>query len=110
MHELSITRSLVEICESHAGGRRVTSVTLEVGEFSGVVPEALEFCFEACTAGTLLEGARLVLVRLPARGRCEACDAEFPLEAYHQPCPACGGLRVAVSSGEELRVRELEVE
>ena len=61
MHEMSITQSIVEICEEHAGGRRVRSVTLEIGELSGVVPDAVEFCFAACTRDTLLDGALLTI-------------------------------------------------
>lgn len=110
MHELSITQGVVDICERNAGGRRVISVTLEIGELSGVVPEAVEFCFEACARETLLDGARLVIERVSGRGSCGGCGAEFPLAALIQPCPACGGYGVDILSGEELRVRELEVE
>ncbi len=110
MHELAITESIVEICEKNAGGRPVRSVTLEIGALSGVVPEAVEFCFEACTDGTLLAGARLVIERIAARGRCTTCGAEFALTAYYDPCPGCGGFAVEILGGEELRVKELEVE
>lgn len=110
MHELSITQGVVDICEKSAAGRRVTGVTLEIGELSGVVPEAVEFCFAACTDGTLLEGAALVIERIAGRGHCAGCGIDFPIRAYYDPCPACGGYGVAVVAGEELRVRELEVE
>ena len=76
MHELSITQSVVEICEQNAGGRRVLSVTLEVGGLSGIVPDAVEFCFEACTRGTLLEGAKLIIERVEPKGRHTAAHGE----------------------------------
>ena len=110
MHEMSITQGVVDICESHAEGRRVTSVTLEIGDLSGVVPDAIEFCFDACTRGTALEGARLIIERAPARGHCHGCGTEFALAACFDPCPSCGGYGVELLSGEELRVKELEVE
>ena len=109
MHELSITQSMVELCEQNAGGRRVLSVTMEIGELSGMVPEAVEFCFDACTRDTLLEGAHLIIDLIPGRGRCN-CGVESPLNTYYDPCPACGGFGLTVTAGEELRVRELEVE
>jgi len=109
MHELSITLSVVEICEQHAAGRRVVVVTLELGELSGVVPEAVAFCFEACTKGTLLDGARLVIERIAACGHCHGCGARFAVSAYYEPCPACGGFAVEILRGKELRVKELEV-
>ncbi len=110
MHELSITQSVVDICQQHAAGRRVSAVVLEIGELSGVVPEAVEFCFEACVQGTLLEGAALTIERIQGRGSCAGCGAEFPVSAYYDPCPSCGGHGIAISAGEELRVKELEVE
>lgn len=110
MHEMSITQSMVEICEKNAGGRRVVSVVVEVGELSGVVPEAMEFCFEACTRETLLEGAKLFIERVAARGTCRECGTQFSVKSYFEPCPGCGAFGVQVISGEELRVKELEVE
>jgi hydrogenase nickel incorporation protein HypA/HybF len=110
VHELSITQSLVEICLQNTAGRRVSEVVVEIGALSGVVPEAVEFCFEACCQGTLLERAVLTIDRIPGKGSCTGCGAEFPVQAYYEPCPACGGYGVAITAGEELRVKELEVE
>jgi len=110
MHEMSITQSVVEICEGHAGGRRVTDVVLEIGELSGVVPDSIEFCFEACTKGTLLEGARLKIEIVPAVGLCPACARQLPITSLFDPCPNCGAFGLGIVSGEELRVKELELE
>jgi len=110
MHEMSITQSVVEICQGHAGGRRVIDVVLEIGELSGVVPDSIEFCFEACSKGTLLEGARLTIEIIPALGRCPDCALESPLTSLFDPCAGCGAFGLAIVSGEELRVKELELE
>jgi hydrogenase nickel incorporation protein HypA/HybF len=110
MHEMSITQSVVEICEGHAAGRRVTDVVLEIGELSGVVPDSIEFCFEACTKGTLLEGARLKLDIVPGIGSCPSCSREFPVASLFDACPECGAFGLSIVSGEELRVKELELE
>jgi len=110
MHEMSITESIVDICVRNAAGRRITAVILEIGDLSGVMAEAVEFCFEACSQGTLLEGASLVIHRIPGEGSCPGCGARFQVHAYYDPCPACGGYGIAITAGEELRVKELEVE
>jgi hydrogenase nickel incorporation protein HypA/HybF len=113
MHEVGITRSIVEICEENAqrqNATRILSVTVEIGELSGVVPEAVEFCFEACSKGTLLEGASLIIERIPGRGRCGACQAECELDSYRFECPVCGSLALQRSSGDELRVKEMEID
>ena len=110
MHELSITSAMIELCTHYAGGSRVVSVTLEIGDLSGVVPEAVAFCFEACAAGTPVQGARLCIQWLPARGRCRGCGAAFGIAACFDPCPTCGGYGIEILGGAELRVKELEVE
>lgn len=110
MHEMSITQSVVEICRDNAAGRRVVAVTMEIGQLSGVVPEAVEFCFAACSAGTCLEGARLEIIQVAGVGRCLDCDKEFPRGSLFDPCPGCGGYMISQLAGEELRVRDIEVE
>jgi len=110
MHEMSITQGIIDICEKYAAGRRVLSVEVEIGELSSVVPESIEFCFEACSQGTLLEGARMNIIRIPGSGRCLDCGVDTPLAALFGACLHCGGYRVTVLAGEEMRVREIEVD
>ncbi|MBT0664084.1 hydrogenase maturation nickel metallochaperone HypA [Geobacter pelophilus] len=109
MHEMSITQSVVDICLEHSAGRRVLSVTMEIGALSGVVPDAVEFCFTACCQGTLMEGARLDIIAIEGVGRCTACGLEFSRKSLFDPCPACGEYGIEQLAGEELRVRELEI-
>jgi hydrogenase nickel incorporation protein HypA/HybF len=110
MHEMSITQGIIDICEQCAGGRRVLSLEVEIGDLSGVVPEAIEFCFEACSRGTLLECARLDILRVPGRGHCLECGADMLLTTAFDACRSCGGYRVSIEAGEEMRVKEIEVE
>ena len=56
MHELSITQSLVEAVLDRTGGRSVTGVNLRIGPLSGVLPDAVRFCFEVVSADTPLAG------------------------------------------------------
>ena len=113
MHELGITKSIVEIAEQAAKDQQasvIRSVTVEIGSLSGVVPEALEFCFEACCSGTMLQGAKLLIERIPARARCQKCAREFPLEELLACCPECDSAASELISGEELRIKEMEVD
>ncbi|TYO96643.1 hydrogenase-3 nickel incorporation protein HypA [Geothermobacter ehrlichii] len=113
MHELGITQSIVDIAErttrKHGGGR-VRSVTVEIGELSGVIPDAVEFCFEVCSKGTLLEGARLVIETVPGQGRCPQCQTEQAIDNYSFACENCGAFGLERVRGEELRIKELEVD
>lgn len=108
MHELALTRSVVALALEHAGGARITRVVLEIGELSGVLADAMRFCFDVCTRGTAAEGAILEVRAVPGRGRCRSCGAEFPLDRPFGTCP-CGSTDVELTAGTELRLRELEV-
>ena len=108
MHEMALTQSLVEAVCEHAAGRRVHSVKLEVGALCAVVPDAMTFCFELATEGTVADGARLDVDILPGAARCRSCDAHFVLTDPILLCP-CGSADVEVLTGRDLRILSMEV-
>ena len=110
MHELSLAESVVRIACRHAAGRQITTVELRVGHLRQVVPDALAFAFELVAKGTEAEGAELVMVEVPAAGRCRACGSESELPGFPLRCAVCGGLDIELLRGEELLVDALELE
>jgi hydrogenase nickel incorporation protein HypA/HybF len=108
MHELAITQDIVEILRERAGGRRVRRVVLEIGKLSSVLPDAVRFCFDLAAEGTPAEGAALEIVEPPGRGRCCSCGGEVVLERPFGRC-SCGSSDLEWISGEELKIREMEV-
>ena len=103
MHELAITQGVVDAVTGRTGTAPVTSVRLRVGRLSGVVPDAMRFCFELVTAGTPLDGAALEIEQPEGRGRCRFCGAEFVLADLILLCD-CGSADVEVLAGRELAV------
>ncbi|MGI9083856.1 MAG: hydrogenase maturation nickel metallochaperone HypA [Aeromicrobium sp.] len=108
MHELAIAESVVEAILERTDQRQVTTVRLAVGKLSGVVPDALEFCFDLATAGTPLEGASLEIVEPSGQARCHACARDFDVDDLILLCP-CGSADVEVVAGRELSVTSVEV-
>ena len=108
MHELGITQEVVSIATEHSGGRRVTRVVLEIGKLSGMLPDSVRFCFELCAQGTVVEGAVLEVIETPGLARCRVCGSEVSLDRPFGQC-ACGNTDLEWLTGDELRVRELEV-
>jgi hydrogenase nickel incorporation protein HypA/HybF len=110
MHELSIAQSIVEIVEQYApAGRSVQVVRVALGQLSGVVPESLEFCFQAVVSDSPFEGARLQIDEIPLRARCQTCGTEFPVEWAVFVCGNCSGTDLEILSGTELKVTEIEL-
>lgn len=113
MHEMALAEGVLQLIEDAARREnfaRVRTVWLEIGQLSSVEPEALAFCFDAVTRGTLAEGSRLEFVAVPGSGWCMQCSATVPLMELYAACPRCGGYQLQVSGGTEMRVKELEVE
>ncbi len=108
MHELSITSSVVEICAERARGNVVRRVTLEIGQLTAVLPDAVRFCFDVCAAGTPLEGAELQIVRPAGRARCRDCGAEVAMTMLIGRCE-CGCVDLELVAGQELKVKEMEL-
>jgi hydrogenase nickel incorporation protein HypA/HybF len=109
MHELAITCGIVDLVAEAAQGRRVARVTVEIGRLSGVVPDAIAFCFPEVAKGTEAEAASLDICEIDAMARCDVCGAEFPTPSMLTACP-CGSLRFRRLAGEELNVRSIELD
>lgn len=93
-----------------AGAKRVLGIRLRIGELSGVVPDALEFAFEAVTAGTPAEGATLAVDSVPARFWCAQCRREFASGTLFSDCPECRTPSHELRAGRELELASLEID
>ncbi len=93
-----------------AGANHVRVVRLRIGALSGVVPEALQFAFEALAPGTPAQGAQLAIEQVPARFWCPTCRREFPAADLLAECPDCHGLSGELRAGRELEVASLEID
>jgi hydrogenase nickel incorporation protein HypA/HybF len=113
MHEMAIAQGVLDIVLDSAArhdAKKIMLIRLQVGQMTGVEPEALRFCFEALSEGTASAGAQLEIVVTPLIGHCRDCGQEFGIERYRFLCPDCGSAGVDIISGRELRVEHLEVE
>lgn len=113
MHEMALCESILQILQDQArtqGYERVKAVRLEVGALSCVEKEALRFNFEVVTRASLAEGATLELIDGPGEGWCMPCARPVTVQTMLDKCPHCGSSQVQVTGGDELQIKELEVE
>jgi hydrogenase nickel incorporation protein HypA/HybF len=112
MHEMSLAEGVLQLIEDAARQQafaKVRTVWLEIGQLSGVEPEAMAFCFDAVTRGSIAQGASLEIITLPGTGWCMACARTVPMTEVFGECPACSSHQMQVTGGTEMRVKELEV-
>lgn len=109
---MALARQIVQIVRDRlpaADLSRVVSVRVDVGEFSGVVLEALAFGFESVVADSAMRGARLDAVPVPVGLQCRACSAGFRVAEPPFACPRCGTPDVEVVGGADVVVRSIEL-
>ena len=112
MHELALSRGVIEAIEGEAQRQafsRVTRVVVEIGMLSHVDPSAMAFCFDQVCRGTVAEGAALEIREPKGRALCLDCEATVEIARRGEACPQCRGFRLMAVGGEELRLKELEV-
>lgn len=113
MHELSLCEGILQVLEDQATEQdyaRVKTVWLEIGALAAVEVEAMRFSFDLVCRDSLAEGCRLEILPLPGTAWCMQCADSVEITARYDPCPRCGGHQLQVTGGDEMRIKELEVE
>jgi hydrogenase nickel incorporation protein HypA/HybF len=113
MHEMSIAQSVLDIAfgemEKNAS-KGVKKIKISIGEFSGVVKEALEFAFDVLKPGTPAARANVEIELLPMTANCTECGpVDCRLNDLNLFCPQCGRT-VTITAGREMTVDYLDLE
>lgn len=112
MHELSIVFNIIETVEElgiENSLKKVSSVTLEVGEVSAVIPEYMTDCWKwAAEKSELLKGSELKVVALQAITYCDSCGNTYPTLEYKKICPRCKSEETYLLTGTEVNIKEIE--
>lgn len=113
MHELSLAEDLIEQLTQAAASEqalRVKRVTVTIGKYSGVEPDAFEFAFPFAAEGTVVEGAELVIQELPITVECRICHATSHPEPTQLACSKCHSDDVELKGGREFLIQSAELE
>jgi hydrogenase nickel incorporation protein HypA/HybF len=112
MHELSIAQDIIDIVFTNVPPEEyenVTVINVKVGEVSGVVPESLEFCFNAIASETSLKNAVLNIEKIPFMFKCNSCNKTSTNEMGIRVCPYCSSTDTTILSGTELEVTDVHL-
>jgi hydrogenase nickel incorporation protein HypA/HybF len=113
MHEFAIAESVLDIAFGEMDRRsaiRLNKAKLSIGEFSGVVKEALEFAFSALTPDTRAANAEFEIEVVPLQAECSNCGpARCLLCDLDLICPKCGGI-LQITGGREMKVEYLDID
>ncbi|NOZ74357.1 MAG: hydrogenase maturation nickel metallochaperone HypA [FCB group bacterium] len=113
MHEMSIALSLCDLAAREAEkaqATKINEVEIEVGDLAGILIESLDFCFGIAAKSTIVNGAKLKIIRIPAKGTCLDCGSNFTVREMFARCPDCDSFKVRIDQGKDLRIRSINVD
>lgn len=115
MHEMALAENILNLALYEAekqGCDVLLSVQVEYGILAGIMPDALELCFNSLAGQAGQGNVKLKLTCVPLKLRCPFCNAEFggsSRDAIWQPCPECGEeFGHTVIQGKELILARIE--
>lgn len=112
MHELGTVIYVIETVEKLAEEHQLTkigSVTLEVGEVSGIIPDYLsDFWLYARKSHPLLAEAELKIEANPGVTYCQDCRKTYSTVQYAKECPYCHSVNTFLVTGIEYNIKEIE--
>ena len=111
MHELGVVfrikDDLTELGKENEL-EKIHSVTLQLGEVSGVVPSLLTDAWKWASNRTeLMKDSELIIETLPAVTFCEDCKSEYETVTYGKICPKCGSEHTYLLKGNEFLIKEI---
>ena len=112
MHELGIAQNILEIVRQSVLKEQIEAVRgikVRVGQLSGVVPDSLDFCFNAIVSNTEMRRASLAIEQVPTTSECRNCMHRFQVDEFDFACPACKSTNLELLSGKELEIIEIEL-
>ncbi len=113
MHEFSLATNIIEIAENaakNANKETITSITLQIGEISGVETEALYTALKSLMHTPMFSRAKIITRIIPGRAKCAECNSEFDLSDMFTLCPNCKSYFKDIVAGKEFNVLAIEAE
>ena len=111
MHELGVVFHIIDDLTElgkENDVEKIHSVTIQLGEVSGVIPDFLTDAWKwAVNRTEILKGADLIIETLPAVTFCEDCKSEYETVKHGRTCPNCGSDHTYLLKGNEFLIKEI---
>ena len=110
MHEYSLAQNIIGIVERYANQQpdeKVCEVTLEIGELSGVMVEALQSAVTILVSGSELEQTNFIYEIKKPKARCHNCGEVLAISDFIASCTKCGSQMLDIMEGKELHIKTI---
>lgn len=113
MHELGIVFHVIKQAEEVAEAnkvQKVTKLTLEVGQVSGIELDYFRECFDwAIKKSKFMEECKLEIIVLEAITYCRTCKETYKTVEHGRICPFCNSKDTYLVVGDKVIIKDLEV-
>ena len=114
MHEMGIVLHLAKTLDETAAEEhlaRIGSVTLQVGEVSGILTDYFQECWDYFKVRhPVLKDSALILETIPAVTWCDNCKRTYETVKYGRECPYCHSGETWLLRGNECIIKEIKAE
>lgn len=110
---MAIAQSVFDIAFGEARKQpsgKIRKIKISIGEFSGVVKDALDFAFEVLKPGTLAADAEIEIEVVKLTAVCEQCgETECSISDLRLSCFDCGRT-LQITAGREMKVDYIDID
>ncbi len=116
MHELPLVKSIYKTVINFAeknNVQKVTKVVLEIGVVRDFIPEIVQKYWDYVSKNSISENSIIEIVTIPATAKCGKCGTIYPIDTMNlikAKCPKCKYDRGTLVTGDELKIKGIEVE
>ena len=110
MHELGVVLEIFELVEeimTEQNLKKVSTITVEIGELSGILPDYFKECWNVAKIGGTFDQTELILDFVPAVAGCN-CGTEYEMQKNNRICPHCHQTDYTIIRGREFMVKQIE--
>ena len=110
MHEFALAQDIIETISRSVTENleKIKVVHIDVGEFSGVVVDSLEFGLTVVLEDKKLSNIKTNITTVPAAAICE-CNHQYQIKDILESCPKCQSFNRKITSGADVIIRSVEI-
>jgi hydrogenase nickel incorporation protein HypA/HybF len=110
MHEFALALDIVETIRTKVTEdlEKVSNINIDVGAFSGVVVDSLDFGLKIILSEKNVPGVKINITEVPTIAKCE-CGEEYEIKEIFESCPKCHSFNRKLISGMDIVINSVEV-
>jgi hydrogenase nickel incorporation protein HypA/HybF len=110
MHEFALAEDIIKTIGTSVNHNyeSISQINIEVGPFSGVVIDSLEFGLQIIMKEKNNTTVKINAKQVPAMAQCQ-CGKSYSFTTMFDGCPVCNSLQRKIISGMDILINSVEI-